>query len=147
MSELLDKLELRPMRETDRHLVLNSWVKSYASKSSDARDYVGAAFGRFSDDYYPVVRDLLERSNVAVACLRDEPDTIIGWMAIEDDVLHYALVKQRWRRLGVATWMLTDLASLPIVFTHRTRDATKCPIPSGWVYRRFRIWPATKEAA
>lgn len=147
MSELAVQLELRPMRDTDRHFVLNSWLKSYAAKSADARDYTGAAWRLFSRDYVQVVRDLLERSTVVVACLREEPDSVIGWFAVEGDAIHYVLVKPRWRRLGVARWMLTDYAELPVVFTHRTSDAAKCPIPKGWIYRRFRIWPATKEAS
>jgi GNAT superfamily N-acetyltransferase len=146
-SGLLDQLELREMRETDRHFVLSSWVRSFASKSSDARDYEGPARGLFSADYAPVVRALVARSTILVACLKDEPDTVIGWLAVEGDALHYALVKPRWRRLGVAAWMLKDYAALAVVTTHRTSDALKCPIPAGWIYRRFRIWPATETAS
>lgn len=138
---LSDKLQLRPMRPSDEHLVLSSWLRSYAAKSVDALDYTGRAFGLFSTDYAPVVRALMARSSVVVACLREEPDSVVGWMAIEDDAVHYVLVKPRWRRLGVARWMLSGIALLPLVFTHRTTDATKCPIPEGWIYRRFRIWP------
>jgi len=141
---LADKLQLRPMSEADEHLVFNSWMRSYAEKSADARDYTGAAFGWFSRDYAPVIRSLIARSDIVVACLKDSPDSVVGWMAIEDDCLHYVLVKPRWRRLGVARWMLAGIASLPLVFTHRTSDAQACPIPEGWAYRRFRIWPQEK---
>lgn len=147
MTALLDQLELRRMRESDRPLVLHSWVTSYAAKSQDARDYQGAAHSLFSSDYAHVVRDLVERSNVVVACLKDAPDTVIGWMAIENDALHYVLVKPRWRRMGVARWLLAALAGIPLVITHRTTDSAKCPVPEAWIYRRFRIWPATEKAA
>ncbi len=139
-------LDLRAMREADRNYILSSWIKSYASRSLDARDY-GAHRREFYDDYAPVVRDLLARSQIIVACLREEPDVVVGWAAIEGDALHYVLVKPRWRRLGVARWMLTDFAALPVVVTHRTSDSGRCPIPAAWVYRRFRIWPPEKEAA
>lgn len=132
------------MRESDRNFVLSSWLRSYSAKSFDARDY-GERRTQFFDDYVHVVRSLLARSQVIVACLREEPDVVIGWMAIEGDALHYVLVKPRWRQLGVARWMLEDYASTPVVFTHMTRDASRCPIPPTWTFRRFRIWP--KEAA
>lgn len=139
-----DDLELRAMREDDRHYVLSSWLRSYAGRAREARDY--ASIDAFYADYAPVVRALLARSQVIVASLKENPDVIVGWAAVEDDALHYVLVKPRWRRLGVARWMLTDFASLPVAYTHRTNDALRCPIPSGWVYRRFRIWPAEEAA-
>lgn len=136
------QLELRPMLPSDRNLVTNSWVKSYASKSRDAREYEGAAKGSFADDYYPIVNDLLARSVVTVACLKMDPDAVVGWMAFEGETLHYVLVKPRWRRLRIASWMLASHADKPVVFTHRTSVALLCPIPKGWAYRRFKIWPS-----
>ena len=142
----LPPMDLRPMRESDRHLVLSSWLRSYAGRSLDARDYTGEARGAFSVDYVPVIRALLGRSRVIVACLTDEPDAIVGWMAWEADTLHYVLVKPRWRQLGIARWMLADFAEMPVVFTHRTGDALRCPVPKGWVYRRWLIWPREEAA-
>lgn len=127
------------MAEGDRHYVLSSWLRSYAAKGRDSRDY--GEHSQFFDDYAPVVRSLLARSQVIVASMREEPDIIIGWAAIEGDALHYCLVKPRWRRLGVASWLLADFAALPVVITHRTSDAMRCPIPKAWTYRRYRIWP------
>jgi GNAT superfamily N-acetyltransferase len=139
-------LELRPMTEGDRHYVLSSWLRSYAAKGRDSRDY-GERHSQFCDDYAPIVRALLERSKVLVAGLAETPDVICGWMAWEGDTLHYVLTKPNFRRLGVASWMLADFASMPVAFTHRTSDAGRCPIPEGWAYRRYRIWPPEEKAA
>ncbi len=133
------------MRATDRNYVLSSWLRSYAGRSGDAMQYV--EHREFVRDYAVVVRALLARSQVIVASMREEPDVIVGWAAVEGDLLHYVHTKPRWRQLGVARWLLKDFAALPVVYTHRTNDATKCPIPSGWVYRRYRIWPAEQEEA
>jgi len=134
------------MVDSDRHLVLSSWLRSYAGRSLDARDYTGDARGTFSSDYVPVVRSLLERSRVVVACLADEPDAIVGWMAWEGETLHYLLVKPRWRRLGVARMMLADFAELPVVYTHATSDSRRCPVPKAWTFRRWLIWPQGEAA-
>ncbi len=133
------------MCEGDRHYVLSSWLRSYAAKGRDSRDY-GDRHSQFCDDYAPVVRSLLARSSVVVAGLRDTPDIIAGWMAFEGETLHYILTKPNFRRLGVARSMLEDFASLPVAYTHRTTDAMRCPIPEGWAYRRYRIWPQEKAA-
>lgn len=142
----LPPMKLRPMLETDRALVINSWVRSFSERSHEARDYVGEAMGLFGHDYTRVVISLLERSKVAIACLEDNPDAAVGWMCWEGDTLHYVLTKRRWRRLGVARWMLQDFASMPVVYTHRTREAAQCPIPRGWAYRRWLIWPKGEAA-
>lgn len=137
---------LREMRESDRNLVLSSWIRSFAGRSADAKAYDDAAHGSFSRDYARVVEALLARSRVLVACLADEQDAVMGWMAWEGDTLHYVLTKQRWRKLGVARWMLADFAGLPVAYTHRTGDVLRCPVPKAWTYRRWLIWPQEKAA-
>lgn len=141
---MTDWLTLREMREADRHYVLSSWLRSYTSKGRESRDY--ASHSQFCDDYASVVRGLLARSKVLVACLADNEDIIAGWSAWEGDVLHYVLTKPNFRRLGVARWLLQDFVELPVAYTHRTSDAQRCPIPDGWAYRRYRIWPAEETA-
>ena len=135
------------MQPSDRHYILSSWLRSYAAKGREWRDY--GSPGAFAADYVPVVRALLRRSQVIVASLREEPDVVVGWAAIEGDCVHYVLVKPRWRQLGVARWLLQDFAALPLAFTHRTSDAMRCPIPETWTYKRWRVWPAetAEEAA
>lgn len=130
-------MTVRAMREEDRAFVLDSWVRSYIGKT-DGDGYDDR--GELRRDYTPVVRDLLSRCTVLVACLEDEPSAIVGWLAVEGDVLHYALVKPRWRKLGIARWLLADYAPLRVVYTHRTSDADKCPVPPTWEYRRWKIW-------
>jgi hypothetical protein len=134
------------MREGDRHYVLSSWIRSYAAKGRDVRDHYEGNGSPFCDDYAPIVRGLVARSTVLVGHLPEHEDIIMGWMAWEGDVLHYMLTKPNFRRMGVARSMLQDFASMPVQFTHRTSDALRCPIPAGWAYRRFRIWPQEKAA-
>lgn len=127
------------MRADDRNYILSSWTRSYAGRAREAREY--ATLDAFYEDYGPIVSALLDRSRVLVAALKEDPDIIVGWLAIEDETLHYALVKPRWRKLGVARWMLSELAEVPLSYSHVTSDALRCPIPAAWAFRRFRIWP------
>lgn len=136
----------REMHDDERNYVLSSWLRSYAGKGQDPRDY--AEHQRFYDDYAPVVRNLVARSRIAVATLRDTPELMLGWAAIEGDALHYLVTKPRWRKMGVARWMVGEFASMPVQYTHRTTDSAKwIRIPEGWTYRRWRVWPAEEKAA
>lgn len=134
------KLELtwRPMRDEDRNYVVSSWLLSCA-ESSEFR-----SLGRrvYFELYAPVVERLIVRSTIAIA---SDPgmaaDTVLGWMAVEgEDVLHYVLVKPRFRRFGIARWMTKDLAALPAIYTHRPTLAGSRLVGPSWTYdpmRRF----------
>lgn len=130
--------QLRPMREDDRNYVLSSWLRSYA-ESGEFRGVTRAVYFAL---YEPLVKRLLERSTVAVATLPEATDVVLGWMAIEDDALHYLLVKPRWRKLGIAKWLLGSIGDVGgTVYTHAfPRGVGEKLIPASWTYdpmRRF----------
>lgn len=164
------------MRDSDRGLVISSWLKSFSGRSQEARDYGGPDRRVFSHDYVPIVLHLMSRSTILMACLDESPDVVLGWMAWEGETLHYVATKQRWRGLGVAKWMLRDFVDMPVVYTHRTtrwlfedwievKDMNtgglqqrpvpyrwsgfvhRCPVPKTWTYRRWLIWPREDKAA
>ena len=143
------------MRDDDRAYVISSWLNSYAEvgrrqrvvdrASKDVLDEGGEFRGTQRSVYFalyePIVKQLLARSTVAVATLPENPDVVLGWMAIEDDVLHYLLVKPRWRKLGIAKWLLGQLGDINAVFTHRPAPTVASRlIPASWSFdpmRRF----------
>jgi hypothetical protein len=128
-------LEWREMRDDDYNYVLSSWLRSYAD-SGDAGDMHRGAFFRTHE---PIVKDILGRSVVMVAWTRDLPDTVLGWICVEgDDVLHYWLTKRRFRRMGIATWMLGEFRALPAIYTYST--SVPGLLGTEWTYdpmRRF----------
>lgn len=141
------------MRDDDRAYVISSWLNSYAEvgrrprrvdpKTKEVQDeggeFRGTARGAYFAIYEPIVKQLLARSTVAVATLPEEPDVVLGWMAIEDDVLHYLLVKPRWRRLGIARWLLGQLGDINAVYTHRPAPSVGARlIPASWSFDQMR---------
>ncbi|MCL2724790.1 MAG: hypothetical protein FWD69_10175 [Polyangiaceae bacterium] len=146
--DVASELTLRDMRESDKNYVLSSWVRSYSAHGLhgyvDHRDLCA--------DYAPIAEALVARSVVRIACLRAEPDVIVGWHAREGltpdaplTVVHYLAVKPRWRRLGVASWMTRELLEMGLDYTHRTDLAVKFGIPPNWAFRPYLIWPRSKS--
>lgn len=131
-------LEWRPMRDEDRNYVLSSWLRSYA----EAPEFRSLARGVFFAIYEPVVKALLERSTVAIAFFPDLPDTVVGFLVIEDEsVVHYVHTKRRFRRLGVARWMTRELQPFRAVFTHSPTPVASRLCGPEWIYeplRRFK---------
>lgn len=73
------------------------------------------------------VRILLARpsSVLRVAHVPDEPDSLLGWAALENGVrgqvmpcLHYVYVRSVGRKQGIASALLRDVLRMPIDFSH-----------------------------
>lgn len=57
----------------------------------------------FMENYKKVVDALISKMNVQVACLPEDPNTIIGYSILSQDfqTIHWVYVKERWRKYGV----------------------------------------------
>jgi GNAT superfamily N-acetyltransferase len=153
--------ELRPMREDDRNYVLSSWLNSYAEVGRRPRlvdprtrelqdeggEFRGTRRGVYFRVYQPIVEALVGRSTIVVATLPEEPDVVLGWMAVEGDCLHYLLVKPRWRRLGIARWLIEQLDGMNAVYTHApSPTVAKGLVPSSWSFDSMRRFEDRKAA-
>lgn len=159
MTEL--SLEWRPFRpddETEHNYVFGSWIQSYGVTSRRrwqrqpngdidiGGEFQGMRLNVYYAMYDSIVRSLLERSTIAIACTPDLPaDTIIAWMALEDGVLHYLHTKKRFRKLGVAKWMLEGVRDVPLMYSHQFAYPVRSLIGPSWNYDPMRRFP--KKAA
>lgn len=152
MTEL--NLEWRPFRPDDRHErnhVLASWSQSYSETArrrwqrqpngdvDDGGEFHGMRLNVYYALYVPIVESLLARSTVVIATRPDlPPDTVIGWMAVEDGVLHFVHTKKIWRQKGVAKWMLEGVRDVPLTYTHQFAYPARSLIGPSWRYEPMR---------
>ena len=120
VSDLL--LKLRHLSDSDRGWVVTSWLRCVVD--GEGKSLPRAIAYRL---YEPSIKQLIDRSVIVVACLPEDPDVILGWVAIEAErsALHFVHVKGRWRRLGVASKLLEDLSEQALSYSF--------PFPSWWV--------------
>lgn len=73
----------------------------------------------FMDNYKNVAESLVQKATVKVACLKDDPDVIIGYSILSNDyqTIHYVYVKAAWRKQGIARSILPQY---PTTVTHLT---------------------------
>jgi GNAT superfamily N-acetyltransferase len=88
--------------------------------------------------YRPAVNELLSRCVVDVACDPTVPTAVLGWMATGEGLLHYVHVRPRWRKLGVATWMLRERRASSGAYTHNGRVPASALLGPGWRYEPWR---------
>ena len=94
---------IRNFKSEDANLIYASFLRGI---------YYGESFfsktpkNLFMDRYKRVIQALLSDINTAVliACLPDDPDTILGYalMSRNMETVYYVFVKDRWRNRGIA---------------------------------------------
>lgn len=108
----------------DLAFIYNSWLLSYRDDSILALDTSRTIF---FDQYSLVVDNLLETSNVLVACKQDEENVIFGYLVYEGKVAHYAFVKEAFRELGIAQSLVAEAFGegelSQLICTHRTQSS------------------------
>lgn len=74
----------------------------------------------FMANYKAVAEALLKRATVKVACLKEEPDVILGYSILSNDyqTVHWCFVKSAWRRRGIAKSLLPQH---PTAVSHLTK--------------------------
>ncbi len=115
--------DLRDACGDDLSFIYSTWLESYRYDSFFGKSHRN---GVFFPDYQLVLDKLLEESRVVVACVPDSPETILGYIVFEPNLLHYIFVKGAFRRFGIATSLL-DYAfpnlERSVCFTHKTYTA------------------------
>lgn len=120
----MNEFNIRPANAADIPFIYSTWVKSYRYDG----DMPKTRNSVFFPCYQRVIDHILDRPNnkVSVACHIDAPETILGYMAYEPMVLHYAFTKDALRRFGIATQLFIDAfgsKDAEITCTHRTGTA------------------------
>ena len=124
---------VRPMRQSDLPLIYDTWCTSYHAHCTTWLGWISR--DTFRDIYELLVRSLLDKAYVRVACLADDDKCVVGWACVRDDVLHYVWVREQWRGEGVCRLLLADMRSEPIKYTHETDYwRQRAPHFPGWQF-------------
>lgn len=120
-SKEVEKLfVIRPFTEFDLSFIFATWLRGLYYGNSWFREIDKDLF---MENYHRVVEAILARPTVevSVACLKDDPNTILGYVVLERtrQTLHWAFVKEVWRRFGIAKKLIDDQAAITSV-THLT---------------------------
>ncbi|MBU6278588.1 MAG: hypothetical protein KGN78_05035 [Actinomycetales bacterium] len=119
-----------------RSLIFATWLKSYQNSSLFAK---GVPRETFFAQHHKVIERILERAEVRLAVLPDDPSVVFGWSVTEpcqrisivdrdagivrvtpESVVHYVYVKPDFRRYGIAKALLAHVAGEPWRYSHST---------------------------
>lgn len=103
----------------DKNFILATWLRGLF--------YGGTIFSEipkniFMEAYHRILEAILSSPNnkVRVACLKDDPDVILGYVVTSSDgnVIHWVFCKSAWRNIGIAKQLVGPDAK---VATHLTK--------------------------
>lgn len=100
----MDKAQLVSIRNyvpEDRNFILATFLRGL---------YYGESWfsiiqkDAFMQHYHKVIEFILAKpeTEIKVACLKDDPNVILGYSVFERNRLHWIFVKKPWRNIGIA---------------------------------------------
>jgi hypothetical protein len=130
---------IRDAVSEDRNFVIHSFLESlyYGNKAEPKCTRCGEKqhtvnwitripMKIFYDNYKIMAQSLFDsvKNKVKIACLPDDPNVIIGYSIVSQDLstLHYVYVKKVWRRRGIAKSLC---ALTPLQVSHLTNQGEK----------------------
>lgn len=107
MSDFRGLYDIRGMIESDKNFILSTFLRGVYYGSSWYNLIPKDLFMK----HYKALADFLVTSPncvVLVACLKDDPETIIGYSVLSEDAksILWVYVKQKWRYKKVGTSLL-----------------------------------------
>lgn len=133
---VLSELTLRPAVPAEHALIFATWIRTQ-NGTPFAKAIRWSVYAR---GLHHVIEALLE--HVVVAEYRG---IVVGYAALEPDVVHYVFVKDPYRGKGIAKRLLGELLERRDVrFSHLPAHWRKVKIPSSWTFDPFAAWLAEK---
>ncbi len=139
MSKFLGLYDVRDGKKEDANFILATFLRGLYYGDSWFSMIPKQAFM----DNYKLVAEVLvnDRSKtvVKVACLKDDPDIIIGYSILSADyqTIVWVYVKEKWRLQGIARSLLPQY---PVAVTHLTELGKKLlPKFKDAVFNPFKI--------
>lgn len=111
---------IREALDTDLPFIYSSWLKSLRYGSETFR---GVRNHIFFPHYNHVIDYILSSPEIKilVACHREHPETVFGYIVYEPKIIHYIYVKKDFCRFGIGRF-LWGMAGMIPDYSHRTLD-------------------------
>src|ERR1700744_4453926 len=96
-----DLVTVRDLQDGDRNFILATWLRGLRY----GNDWFGAIE---SEVYFKVYQGVIEtilndpRVTVKIACLKEDPEVVLGYAIYSGNRLDWVFVKKMWRGIGIA---------------------------------------------
>lgn len=135
-DQVKEVYEIRDFKPEDKSFIMATFLKGL---------YYGDSWFSlipkriFMDNYKHAAEALVNKSTVKVACLKIDPDVIIGYSILSNDftTIHWCFVKKAWRKQGVGRSLVPQF---PTEVTHLTEVGKRIlPQFKNCVFNPFKV--------
>jgi len=129
-------IKIRSAYPSDKNLIYSTWLKGLYFGNDWFREIKKDLYFEI---YSEVIQKILSRPNIViqVACLADDPETVLSYAILEKKedsyALHWVFTKSSWRKLGLAKKLIPENISY---VTHLTKVG-KSIKPKKWPFIPF----------
>lgn len=118
------QFEIRPPEASDLNFIQATFIKSMKSESSLGRSCSPRVF--FAE-FTRVIDHILAKSEILIACVKEDPGIILGYLIYEQNVIHYAFTKAAFRRLDIARDLIRHAFpdQKSVLFSQNTNSSKK----------------------
>lgn len=117
MSDFSGLYSVRDYTSADKAFVMSTFLRGLYYGESWFSEIPKSVF---MNNYKHIAEKIVDKSIVTIACLPDDPDVILGYSILSQDlqVVHWVYVKSIWRQKGIAK---NICPKYPTTVTHLTK--------------------------
>jgi hypothetical protein len=114
-SELITYRTAKP---EDIAFIFSTWLRGlrYGNKAFEA-----IPSRLYYTEMHKAVEEVLRNTLINVACLKNDPDTVLGYSVTSPKILHWVFVKKAWRGVGIGR----DLIPNDVVLLTSSTESVK----------------------
>lgn len=103
-------IKIRQATESDRHYIINTWLRSYREHSTWKLLYYMPE-KEYNIRYRRIILSILQSPNVTISILTpsDDDSLILGYAVYEPTTLHYIHIRKEFQKLGLAKLLISHL--------------------------------------
>lgn len=123
MSTFTGLYDIRDVKPSDNNFILATFLRSlYYGYDENSPYFRLIPKEIFWANYKPIAEAMVQpgRVTIKIACLKEEPDVILGYSILSNDfsTINFVYVKSAWRLRGIARALVPQY---PTTVTHLTK--------------------------
>jgi hypothetical protein len=130
-----DLVSLRDYTLEDKNFILATWLRGLYYGDSW---FSAMKKDTFMQVYHQIVQQILEKEGIKIkiACLKEDPSVILGYVVHSSHAVHWLFVKKAWRNIGLASDLLPETVK---IVTHLTKVGLIISKRKGFEFNPFNL--------
>lgn len=104
VAEVVNKaslVDIRDMVNDDRPFIFSTWLRGLRHSNDYFELIENEAYFKHQHDLIEAILDDFEVT-VKIACLKDDPSVVLGYVVYKNTRLDWCFIKRSWRAIGLA---------------------------------------------